>query len=146
MNGLKSVFGGLKNYLYGGRDMPTPTSRIATSPNGSQIVEENGTKVMPKMSSDELYNSHPINRLRNDPMDRAEAKIQSNKGAFDQRLEQNLEDMCGSLSRLKGLATDLQGEIVSQNDLIDNMNYKMEDVDIKVNKQSKEMNKLLGKK
>ena len=30
--------------------------------------------------------------------------------------------------------------------IFDNMNYKIEDVDVKIGKQNKEMNKLLGKK
>lgn len=68
------------------------------------------------------------------------------KPAFNQQLDQNLDEMCGSLSRLKGLAIDLKSEIDTQNDLLDNMNYKIEDVDIKMGKQNKEMNKILGKK
>jgi len=53
--------------------------------------------------------------------------------------------MCSNLSVLKMLATDLGGEIESQNELLDNMNYKIEDVDLKIHKQNKDMSKLLKK-
>ena len=65
---------------------------------------------------------------------------------FNQQLDRNLDEMCDSLSRLKGLAIDLNGEIDSQNDLIDQITDKTEDVDIKIGKQNQQMFKLLGKK
>lgn len=110
--------------------------------NGNNMHNMNGHQSPSQISPDERYNSHPISRLRGEQIQ----EQQQPKGTFDQQLEKNLDEMCGSLSRLKGLATDLQQEIESQNEILDNMNYKMEDVDLKINKQNKEMNKLLGKK
>ncbi|XP_055854075.1 synaptosomal-associated protein 29 [Episyrphus balteatus] len=146
LNGLKSVFGGLKNYLSGNRDNMSP--RIASSPSGSRLGEDIPSSSAP-MSPDDVFDNHPINRIRSDNIQGQQQQqryMNENKASFDKRLESNLENMCDSLSRLKGLATDMRGEIESQNDLLDNMNYKIEDVDLKMSKQNKEINKLLGKK
>ncbi|XP_037931398.1 soluble NSF attachment protein 29-like [Teleopsis dalmanni] len=154
LNGLKSVFGGLKNYLAGNRD-PAQSPRSTLSPTGSQesTANTNTNSGMPSekaaMSPTERYDDHPISRIRNDStiyQQREQMQQQRRNNPFEMQLEANLEEMCGNLSRLKCLATDLGGEIESQNELLDNMNYKIEDVDIKMTKQNKEMNKLLGKK
>lgn len=49
----------------------------------------------------------------------------------------------GSLAKLKGLATDLNTEIETSNHLIDDIHDKVEIADIKINKQNKDMNRLL---
>lgn len=142
LNGLKSVFGGLKNYLSGNRDNMSP--RMPSSPSGGEEIPSSSAP----MSPDDVFDNHPINRIRSDniPSQQQQQRFANDKTTFDRRLESNLESMCDSLSRLKGLATDMRGEIESQNDLLDNMNYKIEDVDMKMSKQNKEINKLLGKK
>ena len=161
LNGLKSVFGGLKNYLSGNRDQPptaAASNNISRSPTESQISQSvdnvkplNNTNniVQNPKSPTEKYDNHPISRLRDDSTAQQQFKQQQQQrrnNPFEAQLEANLEQMCGNLSRLKGLATDLGQEITSQNDLLDNMNYKLEDVDIKLSKQNKDINKLLGKK
>ncbi|BFG03136.1 synaptosomal-associated protein 29 [Drosophila madeirensis] len=131
LNGLKSVFGGLKNYLSGNRDQP---SSATASPVASQSSQEAnninagafGGSSAP-LSPAEHYDNHPAGN------------------PFQAHLDSNLEDMCDNLSRLKFLATDLGTEIESQNELLDNMNYKIEDVDLKMTRQNKDMNKLLKK-
>lgn len=60
-------------------------------------------------------------------------------------LDANLQEMCHSISRLKGLATDMSYEIDTQNDLIDNITDKAERADITIQKQSKDMQKILKK-
>ncbi|XP_023159927.1 synaptosomal-associated protein 29 [Drosophila hydei] len=155
LNGLKSVFGGLKNYLSGNRDAPTATA----SPSGSQMSQETNSNVnamtggggaIPKqpMSPTERYDNHPVSRIRDDSSSFHQRQAQAQQRAanpFQQQLESNLDEMCDNLSRLKFLATDLGTEIESQNGLLDNMNYKIESVDINMVKQNKEMNKLLKK-
>ncbi|KAH8299544.1 hypothetical protein KR044_002515 [Drosophila immigrans] len=161
LNGLKSVFGGLKNYLSGNRDQP-PTA--TGSPTGSQASQETNCNVnaaagagvgaagssRPKeaMSPTERYDNHPVSRFRDDStaaLQRQANQQQRAANPFQQQLESNLDEMCDNLSRLKFLATDLGTEIESQNDLLDNMNYKIESVDSKMVKQNKDMNKLLKK-
>lgn len=61
------------------------------------------------------------------------------------KLDANLQEMCTSISKLKGLATDLSYEIDSQNDLIQTITDKTEIADITIGKQNREMNKILKK-
>jgi len=42
-------------------------------------------------------------------------------------------------------AIELGGEIESQNELLDNLNHKIEDVDLQVHKQNPDLTKLLKK-
>lgn len=53
--------------------------------------------------------------------------------------------MYSNISVLKGLATDLSREIDDQNDLIDNITNKAEIADLTINKQNKEIQRLLKK-
>lgn len=134
LNGIKSMFGGLKNYLSGKSEFEPKMS--PSSSNSSSIASP---------TADERYAAHPTTRLRNEPIKQQQQQM-SNNTNFNQQLDRNLEEMCDSLSRLKGLAIDLNGEIDSQNELIDDINEKVEDVDIKIGKQNREMFKILGKK
>lgn len=53
--------------------------------------------------------------------------------------------MYGQISKLKGLATDLSGEIDTQNDLIGNITDKTEIAGITIEKQNKDMKRILKK-
>ncbi|KAH8308739.1 hypothetical protein KR059_001112 [Drosophila kikkawai] len=152
LNGLKSVFGGLKNYLAGNRD---PASTAAGSPTTSLSSQEansnidlgacGGASPPAPLSPADRYDNHPVSRLRGDPSSTYQSQQRLGANPFQAQIDANLEDMCSNLSVLKMLATDLGGEIESQNELLDNMNYKIEDVDMKMNKQNKDMSKLLKK-
>lgn len=139
LNGLKSVFGGLKNYLSGKNDF---SSKI-TSPTEGKISEESSSSIgSPSAQSREnQFDSHPTTRLRNDIVQQ-----QAMNGGFNEQLDRNLDDMADSLSRLRGLAIDLDQEITDQNFMIDDISNKVEDVDLKIGKQNKDMHKILGKK
>lgn len=82
---------------------------------------------------------HPA--IRNKP-----GLVQNPPANIDEALDRNLDDMANGLSRLKGLAQGLNDELNDHNDLIDRVNYKTENVGWKVEKQNKDMNKILGKK
>lgn len=135
LNGIKSMFGGLKNYLSGKNEFDGKTSPSSSNSEVSSV---------PSPTADERFATHPTTRLRNEPMHHQQQ--QQMHGNFNQKLDQNLDDMCDSLSRLKGLAIDLHQEIDTQNDLIDDITGKVEDVDVKIGKQNREMFKILGKK
>lgn len=135
LNGIKSMFGGLKNYLAGKSDYD---AKMSTSSSNSEVSS------LPSPTADERFSNHPTTRLRNDPV-RLQQQQQVS-GNFNKQLDQNLDEMCDSLSRLKGLAIDLNLEIDTQNDLIDDISNKVEDVDVKIGKQNREMFKILGKK
>lgn len=132
LNGIKSMFGGLKNYLAGKSDYDT---KMSTSSSNSEISS------LPSPTTDERYSSHPTTRLRSEPHQQQQVS-----GNFNKQLDRNLDEMCDSLSRLKGLAIDLNQEIDTQNDLIDDISNRVEDVDSKIGKQNREMFKILGKK
>lgn len=60
-------------------------------------------------------------------------------------LDANLQEMASSISRLKGLATDLSQEIDTQNDLIDDITNKTESADLMIQRQNKDMSRILKK-
>jgi hypothetical protein len=60
-------------------------------------------------------------------------------------IDRNLEDMCSSLSHLKGLAEVLGEEIDTQNDVLDRLNDKTDKADFTILQQNKEITKLLKK-
>jgi SNARE domain. len=60
-------------------------------------------------------------------------------------IDRNLEDMCTSLSRLKGLAEGLGEEIDSQNEMLERLTDKTDKADFSIMRQNKDMNKLLKK-
>lgn len=138
INGIKSIFGGLKNYFSGNNNKLQ----------GQPIREEAGTSTS-KSSSTPTNNNSDTNLEKSSippvtsytPMQRKAPA----SNAFEARLESNLDAMCDNLTRLKGLAVDLHGEIESQNDLIDEMVYKSDIVEGKIGKQQKDINKLLKK-
>lgn len=155
LNGLKSMFGGLKNYLGSGGKEYTP--KMSSSPSGSKLSDTSSQPTtttqqsrVGNSSSADPYESHPVNRLRSDgsseQQQRQAGAVAGPSQQFQKRLDENLDGMVGSLSRLKNLALDLNTEIDSQNDLLDQITNKVEDADLTVSKQNNQMHKLLGKK
>lgn len=80
---------------------------------------------------------HPVDRLR------SESVPSSQK--VDDILDRNLELMGDSISKLKNLGLDLNTEIDNQNVMLDRLHTKTEDVDFRVQSQTKEMNRILKK-
>lgn len=150
LNSLKSVFGGLKNYLSGrmGQDQQQhsttglPRTNISPSPSEDVYPNPQDFRIPDSYWPDATArrpNYHPT-------QDMAQTNGSAMpSGGFSQQLDQNLDDMRGNLSRLKNLALDLNQEIDSQNDLIDDISNRVEDVDVKIGKQNKDMNRLLRK-
>ena len=136
------MFGSLKNYLSGkSMDAPIPSTILSessssesmTSPalsNSLEQVQTNMANVSPALKLHGLDNDVETNSLSNNV-----SKV----------LEKNLDEMSGSLARLKGLAIGLSEEIDLQNDLIDNITDKAEKTDIMLQKQNKDLTHLLKK-
>lgn len=138
INGIKSVFSSLKNYVSGKNDSnPIPSS--SSSP--SNVTKSPSTSVL-KDDNYDRYENHPSARLKSVQYDRP---VQSGKQDFETRLDANLQEMCSNISRLKGLATDLSLELDSQDDLIENITGKVENADLNIHRQNKEMARLLKK-
>jgi len=146
IQGIKSVFGSLKNYLSGkSLDAPIPSTKLSessssgsmTSPALSNTLEQVQKDMSTSYSSTmirETYNNHDLENVKpaNDRVTRA--------------LEQNLSEMSGSLARLKHLAIGLSEEIDSQNDLVDNITDLTDKAHIALQQQNKDMLHLLNKK
>lgn len=130
---IKSVFGGFKNYLSG---------------NKTEAIAPSTSSKLPRETSSDLVKSIETTSRTSD-----NAKMMFNEQHFEPMpksnisavLEKNLDEMCGSLSRLKNLAVDLSVEIDEQNDLIDNIADKTEKADIMLQKQDRDIRKLLKK-
>lgn len=146
LNGIKSVFYGLKNYISGKSDPPAAKSQVSPSmrsagPSSSAL--DNTLDNMTHRSDMDNFNSHPSTRLRN-PDQQVTAPVTDSQRVNDM-LDANLDEMVQAITRLKGLGAALGEEIDSQNELIDTIQDKVEVADIKMGKQNKQMNKLLGK-
>merc|ERR1712025_317707 len=72
-------------------------------------------------------------------------KQQGLTSAVDEQLDKNLDDMATSLARLKGLAQGLNTELDEHNDILERVYDKADMVGFKVDKQNKDMNKILKK-
>ncbi|XP_034945355.1 synaptosomal-associated protein 29 [Chelonus insularis] len=149
IQGIKSVFGSLKNYLSRkSLDAPTPTM---TSGSKSPDSERSGSSSSILNNSIEqsrttLTANHPTLQRRgllDDDID--DKKYDSPITNVSKVLERNLDEMSGSLARLKGLAIGLSEEIDSQNDLIENVITKTDKADIMLERQNKDMRYLLKK-
>ncbi|KAG7303416.1 hypothetical protein JYU34_011932 [Plutella xylostella] len=155
LNGIKSVFYGLKNYLSGKSETP-PRSSVSpaseamkgTGPSSSRLNStlDNLGNVA---SGVDRFGSHPSTRLRGlDDAPTATAMASApvtDSQRVNEMLDANLDEMVQAITRLKGLGTALTEEIDQQNELIENIQDKAEIADIKIGKQNKQMNKLLGK-
>lgn len=147
LNGIKSVFYGLKNYISGKSEQTPPRSTLSPSsnvggPSGSGLNETIDN--IPRMSGEERYNSHPSTRLKGLDEQPSAAPVTDSQ-RVNEILDANLDEMVQAITRLKGLGTALSEEIDAQNELIDTIQDKAEVADITVGKQNKQMNKLLGK-
>ena len=65
--------------------------------------------------------------------------------SVDDRLNKNLDEMGMGLGRLKAMAQDLNQELEEHNDIIDRLDDKTSKTNWRVEKQNKDMNKLLKK-
>ncbi|KYB27129.1 synaptosomal-associated protein 29 [Tribolium castaneum] len=139
INGIKSVFNSLKNYMAGKNDAsPSPPSKTTKSES-----EDLHKEFEQKLSTYDRFENHPSTRLKN--LDYNNAGQTSGSKDFSAKLDANLQEMCSNISRLKNLATDLSFEIDSQNDLISTITDKAETADMTITKQNKDMMRILKK-
>lgn len=147
LNGLKSIFGGLKNYIAGQKDMQPPPQTVPKTTLGDKLnspTSSYGRMAQQQQQQQQVPDIQFPSSQSND--DIHSQTIAASGSSFNKQLDKNLDEMAGSLSRLKGLAIDLHTEIDDHNDLIDDITTKTENVDAKMGKQNKEISRLLGKK
>jgi len=139
IQGIKSIFGGIRNYFSGRNAAPPPPAGGSSPLPPSQSTPQFSSQ-MDTLHQDPGYQDHHPGLRSNRPM-------QTNRPVdVDAALDKNLDDMASGLARLKGLANGLNSELNEHNDLLDRVNVKTEDVKFKVDRQNRDMNKILGKK
>ena len=74
------------------------------------------------------------------------SSVMSASDAINAQLDKNLDDMSLGLSRLKGLAQNLNSELDEHNEIIDRLDDKTANTNWRVQKQNKQMDKMLGGK
>lgn len=156
IQGIKSVFGGLKNYFSGSKsmDMPpgssaggikTPESAMSpTSPTSPTSHSSLAEKLNSSVENTRRNSEHPSFRLRGMTEEEEDFRPDATKN-IAAVLEKNLDEMSGSIARLKGLAIGLSEEIETQNELVDNITDKAEKADITLQRQNKDIRNLLKK-
>jgi len=142
INRLKSVFGCVKNFLSGNQNKTLTTANKSSGANSNSENERPITSA--HLPTSEGYENHPVSNLREDPSSTYHPQRHA-ANAFQVQIGANLEEIDSNLSVLKMIATKLGGEIESQNELLDNLNPKIEDVDLQVHKQNQDLTKLLKK-
>lgn len=136
INKMKSFFYRVK-YSFGSKKKVDPTT--------SQVpaTDENKKPVtLTEEDQEDRYRNHPTTRIRSDP----ETSTTENKNSFDEKLEDELDEISNGLSRLKSLALTLGDEVEASNALIDDIGTGMEKVDSKIKVQNREINKMLNRK
>merc|ERR1712168_967739 len=133
IQGIRSVFGSIRNYFSGHTTTAPPPSHPAP-----QLPTTTTTPTLPPHQQQGYQDHHP--GLRNKP-----GVVQQTPGSVDEALDRNLDDMASGLARLKGLAQGLNSELSEHNQILDRVSDKTEVVGFKVDKQNKDMNKILKK-
>lgn len=145
IQGIKSVFGSLKNYLSGkSLDAPIPSTKLSESSSSGSITSPALSNTLEQVQSN-ISNSYSSTKIKESYNDYSLENVRPAGDRVTKALEQNLNEMSGSLARLKHLAIGLSEEIDSQDDLIDNITDKTEKADILLQQQNKDMLHLLKK-
>merc|ERR1719273_309891 len=157
LNGIKSVFGGIKNYLFAknsGLPPPPPSASTPQQGSNSQKIPHSNSDVSIGSSSSRKPFYQPENdrldtiREQNHPALKSRGLVEDMEktASADEVLDRNLDEMAMGLSRLKGLALDLNAELDEHDDILIRLDDKASRTGIKVEKQNKDMSKILNKK
>ncbi|KAL0106645.1 hypothetical protein PUN28_015297 [Cardiocondyla obscurior] len=145
IQGIKSVFGSLKNYLSGkSLDAPISSAKLSESSSSGSMTSPALSNTLEHVQNN-MSNSYSSTMITGSYNDQDLEVVKPANDRVTRALEQNLSEMSGSLVRLKHLAIGLSEEIDSQNDLIDNITDKTEKADIMLQQQNKDMLHLLKK-
>lgn len=145
LNGIKSIFYGFKNYISGKSDQTPPRNNSSPVPSAKPSSSHLNDTIdnLSENTSENNFRFHPSTRLYN--LDGQESTSVTDSQRVNELLDANLDEMVQHITRLKGIGLALGEEIEQQSDLIDTIQDKVEVADIKIGKQNKQMNKLLGK-
>ncbi|XP_065333799.1 synaptosomal-associated protein 29 [Cloeon dipterum] len=145
INGIKSVFGSLKNYI-SGRGANANNANASTSQRPAEVSRETTALAsrLQEMKPESPNDDHPALRIRGLTEERTSSGSSGIRDA-NRVLDDNLDEMCSGLARLKGLASGLNEEIVGQNEMLDRITTKTEKADTTIDHQNRDMRRILKK-
>ena len=138
LQGIRSVFGSVKNYFSG----RSSASAGAANSNAAAATPAGRTSTASAAPAGQSSYNDFNNRVSQSHNNLQGMRVSD---AVDEQLDRNLDDMATSLARLKGLAQGLNTELDEHNDILERVTDKADVVGFKVDKQNKEMNKILKK-
>lgn len=139
---IKSVFTSLRSY-FGSKNSSTESPKaITVGVDHPPSVLRNTVDMTQESAAEQPLGDHPGLRTRGITYDGIEHD-QLASSDVDAQLNTNLDDMCVGLTRLKGLALGMQDEIGDQNQMVERITGKTENVDWKIEKQNKEMRRIM---
>ncbi|KAM8760375.1 synaptosomal-associated protein 29 [Acanthopagrus schlegelii] len=148
---IKSVWGGLVNYFKGKPETKPPPEQ----PNSYEASDRLQNALSNSRGYEDRYQaSHPNLRKLDTGGFGASASLDDSSSSQNgypknrqlreahQTLDNNLDDMCSGLSRLKNLGLGLQAEIDSQDDSIDALLNKADKMDLKIRNTNQQIKNL----
>lgn len=146
LQGIRSVFGSIRNYFSGHSTTAASTGSANSNQAGAPPPAANRNPAPlasgPGQASYNNFNNR-VSQSHNNISGMNQQ--QSFSSAVDDQLDRNLDDMASSLARLKGLAQGLNTELDDHNQILERVSDKADVVGFKVDKQNKEMGKILKK-
>jgi len=161
LQGIKSIFGGIRNYFRGGgananaaaaapgtaSDNPMPSSMASQAASG-KAATASAVADAAMGNLDDMRgpgSSHPGLRVQGRAEGGGSSGYPVSSSDVNAALDRNLDEMSLGLSRLKGLAQNLNSELDEQSEIIDVIDDKVMKHGIKIQHQNREMNKILKK-
>jgi synaptosomal-associated protein 29 len=173
LNGIKSIFGGLKNWWQG--EPKNDNAPVSAPPSRNSALRQTIDSSQGRLQSSD-GSVHPSLRLRSDnaagfydddiqtfgshattgsysssdrstmqsPVSQTSARS-AQWNEYEASLDKNLDVMSSGLSQLTMLARGLEDEIETQNDQIDRIMPKVDRADTKIRDQNRQMRQILGK-
>uniref|UniRef100_A0ABL0EFR2 t-SNARE coiled-coil homology domain-containing protein n=1 Tax=Rhodnius prolixus TaxID=13249 RepID=A0ABL0EFR2_RHOPR len=140
IQGIKSVFGGLKNLISGKPSAPVKKPSTSSSSEADPSLGSGSAlcRVLDKSSSPSGL--HPV--LTDKYVDQPEREVHDPHNK-QEVLNENMEQILDSVKKLKDLASGLGEEIEGQNDMIESIIGKAERADRTLARQNKDIHKLL---
>ncbi|XP_061116862.1 synaptosomal-associated protein 29 isoform X2 [Conger conger] len=147
INSIRSVWGGFVNYF---KAKPEATPPPETAPAYQPSSKLQNALTESKGQEHKYQESHPNLRKLPTSADSMPGSSSSHNGqprnqvlkSAHQQLDDNLDEMCSGLSRLKNLGLGLQGEIESQDDSLDKLLGKVDNMDLKIRKTDQQIKDL----
>lgn len=138
IQGIRSVFGSIRNYFSGHSSSAAPSGGVGETAARAQQGYINTAAPLAAGGAAPPPPA-PFSSIS------ASASRTSHISSVDDQLDENLENMASGLARLKGLAQGLNTELSDHNDILDRVNDKTDVVGFKVDRQNKDMSKILKK-